>query len=226
MSLSFSSQPDAAQDMVYAWLKQHVLTLPRHETTFLTESQVCRETGVSRTPVREAFLRLEADGLLKIMPKKGAYIAAITEAEIDDIMQARRLVEEWCAQQASSFGSSVADGLDDMIARQEQVRNDPVAFIESDREFHRTIVRAAGNVVLATFYESLRDRQVRMGVHAISVGSRIDEVLVEHRAIVDAIRAGEPGRAVAAVGEHLARTLTALRTPSFGGRAAVSRAAE
>ena len=52
MSLSFSSQPDAAQDMVYAWLKQHVLTLPRHETTFLTESQVCRETGVSRTPVR------------------------------------------------------------------------------------------------------------------------------------------------------------------------------
>ena len=226
MSLSFSSQPDAAQDMVYAWLKQHVLTLPRHETTFLTESQVCRETGVSRTPVREAFLRLEADGLLKIMPKKGAYIAPITEAEIDDIMQARRLVEEWCAQQASSFGSSVADELDRMIERQEQVRNDPVAFIESDREFHRTIVRAAGNVVLATFYESLRDRQVRMGVHAISVGSRIDEVLVEHRAIVDAIRAGEPARSVAAVGEHLARTLTALRAPAFGGRAAVSRAAE
>ncbi len=50
----------------------------------------------------EAFLRPEADGLLKIMPKKGAYIAPITEAEIDSIMQARRLVEEWCAQQQAA----------------------------------------------------------------------------------------------------------------------------
>jgi len=204
---------DAAQDVVYAWLKQHVLTLPRNEATFLTEAQVCRETGVSRTPVREAFLRLEADGLLTILPKKGAYIAPITESEVDAIMQARGLVEEWCSREASRFGSSLADELDRLIVQQEQVRNDRVAFIESDREFHRTIVRAAGNPVLATFYESLRDRQVRMGVHAISVGSRIDDVLAEHRAIADAIRASQAEQVVEAVGEHLARTLAALRAP-------------
>lgn len=204
---------DAAQDVVYAWLKQHVLTLPRNEATFLTEAQVCRETGVSRTPVREAFLRLEADGLLTILPKKGAYIAPITESEVDAIMQARGLVEEWCSREASRFGSSLADELDRLIVQQEQVRSDRVAFIESDREFHRTIVRAAGNPVLATFYESLRDRQVRMGVHAISVGSRIDDVLAEHRAIADAIRASQAEQVVEAVGEHLARTLAALRAP-------------
>lgn len=207
---------DAAQDVVYAWLKQHVLTLPRDETTFLTEAQVCRETGVSRTPVREAFLRLEADGLLKILPKKGAYVAPITETEIVSIMQARRLVEEWCAQQASRLGNVLADELDRLIDGQEQVRNDRIAFIESDREFHRAIVKAAGNPILATFYESLRDRQVRMGVHAISVGSRIDEVLAEHRAIVAAVRAADADRATAAVGDHLARTLAALRGPLSG----------
>ncbi|WP_132961001.1 GntR family transcriptional regulator [Rhizobium sp. BK251] len=209
-------RPEAAQDVVYAWLKQYVLTLPRDETTFLTESQVCRETGVSRTPVREAFLRLEADGLLKILPKKGAYISPITDAEVVSIMQARRLVEEWCAQQASRFGGAVADELDRLIAVQEQVRNDPVAFIERDREFHRTIVRAAGNPILAAFYESLRDRQVRMGVHAISVGRRIDEVLTEHGAIAQAIRESAADRAVAAVGTHLELTLAALRAPLFG----------
>lgn len=211
-----NQRPEAAQDVVYAWLKQHVLTLPRHETTFLTESQVCRETGVSRTPVREAFLRLEADGLLKILPKKGAYISPITDAEVVSIMQARRLVEEWCAQQASRFGVAVADELDRLIASQEKVRNDPVAFIESDREFHRTIVRAAENPILEAFYESLRDRQVRMGVHAISVGRRIDEVLVEHRAIAQAIRESAADRAIAAVGTHLELTLAALRAPVFG----------
>ncbi|SCW34741.1 transcriptional regulator, GntR family [Rhizobium mongolense subsp. loessense] len=215
---------DAAQDVVYAWLKQHVLTLPRHETTFLTEAQVCRETGVSRTPVREAFLRLEADGLLRILPKKGAYIAPITEIEVDAIMQARGLVEEWCAQQASRFGVDLAAELDRLIAQQEKVRNDRVAFIESDREFHRAIVRAAGNPVLATFYESLRDKQVRMGVHAISVGRRVDEVLSEHRAIAQAIRTSQADEAAAAVGVHLARTLAALRAPTLGDWSPGSRA--
>ena len=87
--------------MVYRWLKQHVLTLPSREGTFLTEAEVCRETGTSRTPVREALLRLEADGLLQIVPKKGAYVPPITEAEIEAVMQARGLVEE-AARRAGS----------------------------------------------------------------------------------------------------------------------------
>ncbi|WP_328824637.1 GntR family transcriptional regulator [Mesorhizobium neociceri] len=203
--------------MVYRWLKQHVLTLPSREGTFLTEAEVCRETGTSRTPVREALLRLEADGLLQIVPKKGAYVPPITEAEIDAVMQARSLVEEWCAGQATAFGDMLAAELDRLLARQVEVRNDPVAFIECDREFHRAIVRAAGNPVLADFYESLRDRQLRMGVHAIMMsGGRGDSVLAEHAAIVEGIRRGQPEQASAAVAEHLARTLVALRLPVAG----------
>jgi DNA-binding GntR family transcriptional regulator len=209
---------DAAQDVVYRWLKQHVLTLPRHEGTFLTEAEVCRGTGTSRTPVREALLRLEADGLLQIVPKKGAYVPPITEAEIEAVMQARGLVEEWCARQVASFGDMLADELDRLMARQVEVRQDAVAFIECDREFHRTIVRAAGNPVLGDFYESLRDRQLRMGVHAISAsGNRSESVLAEHAAIVDGIRRGEPELAAAAVAEHLSRTLVALRLPMAAG---------
>lgn len=209
---------DAAQDVVYRWLKQHVLTLPRHEGTFLTEAEVCRETGTSRTPVREALLRLEADGLLQIVPKKGAYVPPISEAEIEAVMQARGLVEEWCARQVASFGEMLASELDRLMARQVEVRQDAMAFIECDREFHRTIVRAAGNPVLADFYESLRDRQLRMGVHAIIVsGNRDEGVLVEHAAIVDGIRRGEPEVAAAAVAEHLSRTLVALRLPVATG---------
>lgn len=209
---------DAAQDIVYRWLKQHVLSLPSREGTFLTEAEVCRETGTSRTPVREALLRLEADGLLQIVPKKGAYVPPITEAEIEAVMQARGLVEEWCARQASGFGDMLAAELDRLIARQVEVQHDPVAFIECDREFHRTIVRAAGNPVLAEFYESLRDRQLRMGVHAVMIsGARADGVLAEHAAIVEGIRSREPERAAAAVVEHLARTLVALRLPVAAG---------
>ena len=215
---SAGQRGDAAQDVVYRWLKQHVLTLPSREGTFLTEAEVCRETGTSRTPVREALLRLEADGLVQIVPKKGAYVPPIAEAEIEAVMQARGLVEEWCARQAAGFGELLAGELDRLIAQQLEVQHDPVAFFGCDRDFHRTIVRAAGNPVLANFYESLRDRQLRMGVHAISMsGGRAESVLAEHAAIVEGIRSGQPEQAAAAVAEHLAQTLVALRLPMAVG---------
>ncbi|MBB4276024.1 GntR family transcriptional regulator [Rhizobium mongolense] len=215
---AIGQRADAAQDVVYRWLKQHVLTLPSREGTFLTEAEVCRETGTSRTPVREALLRLEADGLLQIVPKKGAYVPPITETEIEAVMQARGLVEEWCARQAAGYGDMLAAELDRLIARQVEVQHDTVAFIECDRDFHRTIVRAAGNPVLADFYESLRDRQLRMGVHAITIfGGRGDSVLAEHAAIAEGIRRGQPEQAAAAVAQHLAQTLVALRLPTAAG---------
>ncbi|WP_292414469.1 GntR family transcriptional regulator [Mesorhizobium sp.] len=217
---------DAAQDIVYRWLKQHVLTLPSQEGTFLTEAEVCRGTGTSRTPVREALLRLEADGLLRIVPKKGAYVPPITEADIEAVMQARGLVEEWCSRRAASFGEMLAAELDRLIAEQVDLLQDPVAFIECDREFHRTIVRAAGNPVLADFYESLRDRQLRMGVHVMTIsGGRGESVLAEHAAIVEGIRRGDPEQAAAAVAEHLACTFVALRMPVAAGWAARAQVA-
>src|SRR5215217_8061286 len=109
---------EAAQDTVYRWLKQHIMTLPRHEGTFLTEAEVSQATGTSRTPVREALLRLEADGFLKIMPKKGAYVPPITEAEVGAVMQARGLVEDWCVRQVALSSEPVAEELERVLNQQ------------------------------------------------------------------------------------------------------------
>jgi DNA-binding GntR family transcriptional regulator len=214
MLRSAGQKVEAAQDVVFRWLKQHIITLPRGDGVFLTEAEVCRATGTSRTPVREALLRLEADGFLQIVPKKGAYVAPITEADIEAVMQARKLVEEWCVRQASSFGDTLARRLDQLVDQQAELMDDPVAFIESDRLFHRAIVSAAGNPVLAGFCESLRDRQLRMGVHAVTTSNRRSgDVLGEHRAIIAGIRMGDPEEAAAAMARHLATTLAALRMP-------------
>src|SRR5215472_8012048 len=209
---------EAAQDVVYRWLKQQVLSLPRHEGTFLTEAEVCRATGVSRTPVREALLRLEADGLLQILPKKGAYVPPISETEVEAVMQARGLVEDWCARRAALSRGSLLPELAELMNKLEKLQQAPMAFIECDREFHRAIVRAAGNPVLAGFYESLRDRQLRMGLNAIAAsGERTGNVLAEHAAIVDAMRASDPERAAAAMAHHLSNSLAALQRPTASG---------
>jgi DNA-binding GntR family transcriptional regulator len=211
---SLAQPGEAAQDAVFRWLKEHIATLPRHEGTFITEGEVGRATGTSRTPVREALLRLEADGFLKIVPKKGAFVPPITDAEIEAVMQARTLVEDWCVRRACGFGEALAGELERLVAEQEALRDNPLAFIERDREFHRTIVRAGNNPVLADFYESLRERQLRMGLQAIGVSEpRVIDVLAEHRAIVEGLKSGDGQRAAAAMTRHLANTLATLQMP-------------
>ena len=209
-----SPRMESAQDLSYQWLKRRIAAVPRHEGIFLTESGVAKATGTSRTPVREALLRLEAEGFLQIVPKKGAFVPPISDAEAEAVIQARGLVEDWCVRRAAPLAESLSQELGRLVSRQAELLDSAVDFIECDREFHRTIVRASGNPVLAAFYESLRDRQIRMGMRAIAASeerSRI--VLAEHTAIVDGVRSGDPERAGAALGAHLSGTLAALHLP-------------
>jgi DNA-binding GntR family transcriptional regulator len=173
--------------------------------------------------VREALLRLEADGLLRIVPKKGAFVPPITELEVEAIMQARGLVEDFCVRRAVHVGEFLAPELDRLLARQEKQQKSPLEFIELDREFHRAIVRAAHNPVLADFYESLRDRQMRMGIHAVATsGQRTASVLIEHRAIAEAVRSGDADQAAASMALHLTTTLAVLRLPSLNYPSVIS----
>jgi DNA-binding GntR family transcriptional regulator len=211
-----SAKPQAAQDVVFAWLKKHVVSLPRTDGTFLTEAEVCRATGMSRTPVREALLRLEAEGFLQIVPKKGAFVPPIGEREVEAIMQARALIEDFCVRRAVDSAEMLAPELDRLLAEQDKHQKSPVEFIELDREFHRAIVRAAGNPVLADFYETLRDRQIRMGIYAITASAqRMDGVMVEHQAIAEGVGSRNADRAAAATADHLTKTLAALSSPGL-----------
>jgi DNA-binding GntR family transcriptional regulator len=204
---------ESAQDLTYRWLKRHIGELPRADGTFLTEASVAEAAGTSRTPVREALLRLEAEGLLRIVPKKGAFVPPISDSEVRAVMQARQLVEEWCVRMvAPPKPESLLAELQRLLTEQHAALDDPVVFIDIDRAFHRTIVRQAGNPVLAEFYESLRDRQVRMGLRAVAnERDRARSVLAEHAGIVSALRDGDPERAASAVVTHLTSTSAALR---------------
>ncbi len=219
------AQP-SAQDRAYGWLKEYVAALPGTQGRFLTEAEVCAETGLSRTPVREALLRLEAEQFIEIMPNKGAYIPPITERQVAHLMDARALVEDWCVRRSVELSQHIVPRLQNIIAEQKGLKDRPVDFINCDREFHRTIVAAAGNEVIANIYESLRDRQLRTGLTALAASAeRTALVLTEHQTIVDAIATGKADVAARAVEKHLASTLgvlhrlnTAKSTPMLTGR--------
>lgn len=210
-----ASKPTAATapELAYEWLKNKIITLPREEEMFLTEAEVAAASGLSRTPVREALLRLQAEGFIRRVPHKGAFIPALSDSDVEAVMQARRVVEEWSVTEVARAPGAVPDRLYQILEAQSQDA-DPVDFIAHDLEFHTTVIRAAGNPLMNDFYSSLRDRQMRMGVRILLEDqARKKQVLIEHRAIADALAGRDAQAAVDAVREHLETTLQTMKQP-------------
>jgi DNA-binding GntR family transcriptional regulator len=198
-----------AAERVYLHVKAGVLDRSYEGGTLLTEGGLAEAVGVSRTPVREALLRLEAEGLLKLYPKKGALVLPVSAQEIADVVETRLLVERHAVGKlAGAMPDALVTRLEELLAEQRAhaAAGDLAAFAAADRCFHAEIVRAAGNRILAQLYDQLRDRQLRMGVATMHAEpSRITRNITEHAAILDALRQAGPAEAEEAVARHLVR---------------------
>lgn len=204
----------SAADRAYVHTKERILGGEYPQGRLIGEGEVSDAVGVSRTPVREAFLRLEAEGLLQLYPKRGALVVPISAADVEDVMETRLLIEQFAIARAIDLDLDLADRLAAAIATQERHAEvvDAPAFVDADREFHRVFVAATGNAILLRTHDSLRDQQNRMGLAALSAGSeRMRRILDQHRAIVDAVQRRDAHEAAALIDRHLEETLGLLR---------------
>ncbi|MEJ3653775.1 GntR family transcriptional regulator [Actinomycetes bacterium KLBMP 9759] len=203
----------SGRERAYRYLRETVLVDPAVQGTFLNEVELAQVIGVSRTPVREALLLLVADGLIEMVPKRGAYVPPLSGRQIKELMQLRGLLERHAASVTLAAGTvpltSMQGALDEqraMIAEGDD--GDAQQFIEWDRLFHQVLVDAAGNELIARTYAGLRTRQVRVGVAALfRAVDRQSAVCNEHQRIVDALAAGDEHAAHAAIEDHLRVTL-------------------
>ncbi|MEU3500405.1 GntR family transcriptional regulator [Streptomyces hundungensis] len=200
-----TKQPPAA-DRVYLYVKQAVLDRRYAGGTLLTEGELAEAVGVSRTPVREALLKLEVEGLLKLYPKKGALVLAVSAQETADVVETRLLVEEFAARRAVPAPDRLIRRLEELLAEQKAHADagDLAAVAVSDRCFHAEIVSNAGNAILSRLYDQMRDRQLRMGVAVMHAQpDRVAKNIAEHEEMLAAIRAGDGERAAHCVRQHL-----------------------
>ncbi|MEU5399562.1 GntR family transcriptional regulator [Streptomyces sp. NPDC005963] len=195
-----------AAERVYIHVKQAVLDRRYEGGTLLTEGELADAVGVSRTPVREALLKLEVEGLIKLYPKKGALVLAVSAQEIADVVETRLLVEEHAARKAVPSSPQLLDRLAELLEQQKRQGEDGdlAAVAATDRAFHAEIVRNGGNEILSRLYDQLRDRQLRMGVAVMHAHpDRIAKNVTEHGEILDALRAGDPDLAADLVRRHV-----------------------
>jgi DNA-binding GntR family transcriptional regulator len=129
-------------------------------------------------------------------------------------METRLLVERFALEQVAEGRVDLANDLAEAIADQEKLatEQDPIRFVEADREFHRIFMASAGNPILLELVDSLRDRQSRMGVAAIArEKGRMEAIIVEHHELADAVVQGDGDRAAKVLERHLAGALKTLR---------------
>nr|WP_190083114.1 GntR family transcriptional regulator [Streptomyces longisporoflavus] len=198
-------QPPAAE-RVYAHVKQGVLDRRYEGGTLLTEGELAEAVGVSRTPVREALLKLEVEGLLRLYPKKGALVLPVSAQEIADVVETRLLVETHSVRKAVPAPPALLARLEELLRtqREQAAAGDFSAAAVTDRCFHAEIVRSGGNEILARLYDQLRDRQLRMGVAVMhSHPDRIAKTLAEHEELLGALKSGDAAAAEAVVTRHV-----------------------
>ncbi len=216
MTLEVTSGPGAAKDRALDYVKAKVLTGEFPGGELISEGEVATALGMSRTPVREAFLQLEAAGLLRLYPKRGALVVPVSPDEVRAVLEARVVLEEFAARAVIQRGpdacAAVYERLSAQVQRQRETAaaTDLHAFLESDRAFHNVTLEAAGNAILAGFYSTLRDRQMRMIGESARNAQRLATIIDEHERIAEALRDGDGEAARRAVRAHLAGTMRAL----------------
>jgi DNA-binding GntR family transcriptional regulator len=204
----------SAATRVYQHLKRAILERIHADGALLSEAEIAATVGVSRTPVREALLRLESEGLVALYPKRGVLVRPVSAAEIEDVIDARRLVEVHAAQRAWERRAALVDTLEPWLDTMREARGsgDVVALMTADRAFHEVVVAGGGNAILSELYQRLRDRQMRIGIAAMRVEpERVDRAVADHTRLLDALRGDDPAHWTALVDEHISSAAVHLR---------------
>jgi DNA-binding GntR family transcriptional regulator len=199
-----------ASAKIYSDLRVELVSLQRRPGEVISEAEIALSYGVSRTPVREAILKLSDEGLLEIFPQSGIFVSRIPVAALPEAIIVRKALEETTARLAAERAtSSQILALRSILERQREAHaaRDREAFHQADETFHATIAEVAGYPGIWTLIQQVKVHVDRYRRLTLPQEGRIARTIGEHEAILDAIEAHDPAAARVAMEFHLERLL-------------------
>lgn len=198
---------------VFELLRQAIVQLQLRPGNLLSEAEVAKQMGLSRQPVREAFIKLSEAGLVEIRPQRGTFVVMISRREVENARFIREAVEcavvKKAAIEANSKGLLAMRGMI-LAQREADADGDLDEFLVLDEAFHQSIAVMAGYEHAWRLVESLKAQMDRVRYLSMTSATPVKTLIAQHEAIVDAIADKAPDRAEAAMRVHLSEILKSL----------------
>lgn len=200
-------------EMVYESLRDAIINQVLKPGERLMETDLAEEMGVSRTPVREAIRKLEQEGYVIMIPRKGAYVAGLSIKDIHEVFEIRGALEALAAGLAAERATQ--EEIEEMernivLEASHFESSDLIKTIEVDTKFHELIFKASKNDRLLSMINNLREQVQRFRTTTLAVSGRMKFALEEHRRIVEAIAARDVQLAQQMAKEHIESAENAL----------------
>ena len=194
------------RDVVFNTLRRASLRGELKPGERLMEIQLANKLGVSRTPIREAIRKLELEGLVLMVPRKGAEVAEITEKNLRDVLEVRCALEELAVQLACDRidGERMQQLLDAAAHFRDILGTADITELgEADEAFHDVIFQATGNQRLIQLLNNLREQMYRYRIEYLKKKECYPQLLEEHAAIIQAIREHDKAKATGITVQHI-----------------------
>ena len=207
----------SASDRAYVFIKDAIAAGTYRAGHPLREEEVAETAGVSRTPVREALRRLDAEGLVELLPNRGARVAGWTEHDLDEIFELRVILESYGARLAARNITAeqliglraVCDEMESEVARSRQIRFERLT--DLNNQFHQAILEASGNRRLASLSGTVVQRSLVTRTFHLYSPEQLRRSCSGHRELVEALSERDQDRAESTMRTHL---LAGRRTAS------------
>ena len=214
-----NARPNAGRMKHHAYdeLKRRILADDYPPGTLLAERRLAADLGMSKTPVKAAVERLEAEGFVAVSPQQGILVRELAVADIADQYEARAALETYVLRSvAGRLTPTQADRLHTNLGEQEEVRGTPdtARGMALDAEFHVLFAEFLGNREIVRMMGQLRERMQRVIAQVFRLHpARFDVSVDEHTAIARAVLKGDGPRAAALLEQHLDRGRRLLLSP-------------
>ncbi|WP_411901469.1 GntR family transcriptional regulator [Methylorubrum thiocyanatum] len=198
-------------DDAYAALKRAIQDSSFAPGYQASEQEIALRLGMSRTPVHEAVIRLQEDGLVRVLSRRGVLICALAPEDMREIYDVIVAVEGRAAELVAALlpeeREAAAAELADFTEAMDQAwqAGDLPAWGQADAGFHRALVERAGNGRMTRIIQTINDQSHRARMLTLKLRRELGASVAEHRAIIDAVRQGDPARALARVHDHRLR---------------------
>ncbi len=198
---------------VYQVLRDAIVQLQLRPGNNLSEAEIASQLGVSRQPVREAFIKLSEAGLVEIRPQRGTFVRLISMQEVENAQFLREAIEVAVVRKASQLASQQSISQLREIIEQQHIaaaKGDHSGFLRLDEGYHQAIAGSANCDDAWRVLDSLKAQMDRVRYLSLPQATPLEVIIDQHARIVDAIEAGLPDDAEAAMHVHLREILKSL----------------